>query len=182
MSSKAIVYFKITSRSYHGLCEYDKQFNKTKSGCYNGIEFAKSNHIHNMYMQGNIIQHVYLPTDDPTFATKKSPLRDSMLANKILFGDSYPLNDPATYKLLGINMISIYLASVNGYTNVLDWYATYKKKLLKETKLDDIFAHSHVESMQWWLDFYHSNDMIMDYTEHPIDMASENGRIDQLQW
>ena len=129
---KMIKYYKITNKNEthygfeyrDGLNILKEEFNNNKdSSCVpGGFYFTTKEFIHEFYGYGIYLREIELPNNDPEFKIVKDPSGNKWRANKIILGNKYSLSDPEIYIKLGIKMMDMDRASINGHEAILQWW------------------------------------------------------------
>lgn len=189
------MYYKITNKDekHHGhkyvdgLNDLNEPFSESGLCVPGGFYFTTDEYIHNFYKFGIYVREITLPFDDPDFKMKEIPEENIWRANKIILGKRYCLNDPLTYSILGIKMMTMDDASSHGFIDILDWWLNYNIQnnvalRYSEYAIDLASKNGHDNVLDWWIDLHRNTNIELKYTKFAIDDASSSGYVDILDW
>ena len=158
---KMTKYYKITNQNEtHNGFKYQDGFiilkekfnNDENASCVlGGFYFTTKEFIHEFYEYGIYLREIELPTNDPEFKIVKDPSENKWRANKISLGNKYSLSDPEIYIKLGIKMMDMDRASINGHEAIFQWWKDSGLELkYSNNAMDRASANGHEKILQWW--------------------------------
>lgn len=199
------MYFKVTnSEENHNGFQYVDGLNESDLGNNdNGLSFDTKENICNWYDYGVNLRVIELPDDDPDFRLITS--EEGLFSNKLILKEKYSLAYRLTYQRFDLPIDADY-ASKYGFIDLLKYLEESGSEICySECAIDGACANGHIHILNWWKEYTErlSNirTSVIDpsnqvhkacivkrpgtdfrYTEEAIDLASENGHVDVLNW